>query len=82
MTTYNFILLGVFTLLFIILIYCLFTATMSKTFKWITCYNEYQFPKDYYLCFEQRVRNAGYKFEEHTVETEDGFILKVFRIKQ
>ena len=33
------------------------------------------------MSFEQIVINAGYLFEEHTVTTDDGYILKVFRIR-
>eukprot|EP00347_Sterkiella_histriomuscorum_P018552 403345077 len=35
---------------------------------------------DLYLSFEQIVKENGFQYEEHTVTTKDGYILKIFRI--
>jgi pimeloyl-ACP methyl ester carboxylesterase len=37
-------------------------------------------PDDYYKSFQQVVEENGFKFEQHEVETEDGYLLTVFRV--
>lgn len=69
----------IYTFIALFLLYrlpSLFSLKLAKALG----FSEYKFPKDYYLSFEEMVKNAGYKFECHEVTTEDGYILKVFRI--
>ena len=37
-------------------------------------------PPDYYKTFQEVVEENGFKFESHEVQTEDGYILTVFRV--
>ena len=37
---------------------------------------------DYYKSFKQLVEQKGFAYECHTVQTEDGYILNMFRIQQ
>ena len=59
----------------------------SNPFRWGLDLFDYvrkkkKHPDDYYLTFRQMVENAGFKFDEYKVTTEDGYILKMFRIRK
>ena len=57
-----------------------FIFVLIRYYAFSLRFTEYKFPADYYLTFEQIVKKAGFSFEEHEAVTEDGYILKVFRI--
>ncbi len=42
--------------------------------------NSWPMPEGYDWTLEQQVVNRGYRFEEHKITTEDGYILTAFRV--
>ncbi|CAK1590782.1 unnamed protein product [Parnassius mnemosyne] len=64
------------------LLFAMFKSTFGK--NWVfKIYNDATskgYPRDSLSNFTEFARNYGYKAEEHTVVTEDGYILSVFRI--
>lgn len=59
----------------------------SNPFKWALSLVDYttkkdKHPDDYYLSFQEIVEKAGFKFDQYKVPTEDGYILKMFRIRK
>ena len=39
-----------------------------------------EYPEAFKWSIEEQVRNRGYLYEEHKIETSDGYILTAFRI--
>ena len=40
----------------------------------------YPYPPSYNLTLQQQIEGMGYIYEEHDIQTEDGYILKAFRV--
>ena len=41
---------------------------------------KFSYPEGYNWTLREQVERRGYQYEEHRIETEDGYILKAFRV--